>query len=104
MSDLEKELAALPGPEAPPWLEARTLRYVREKLREKEEARSNHRALAFVVAFCWIFSLATWPVIHVANGAGACRWLVLSTLFAWLTAGLAAVILSYRRRKHESFS
>ena len=43
-------------------------------------------------------TFAAWPVARVVGGIGLMTWLVYSTIWGWLTAGCAALILGLRTR------
>jgi anti-sigma factor RsiW len=90
--ELAGELAALPVPQAPPALVART----REQVAAREEA-----VLFWMAALGWSVSLAGWAAwVAVFGFGGTWVYLAASTTLAWLTAGAAAVI-AHAGGKHE---
>ena len=98
-------LAKLPAPVPSAHLTQRTLLIVKRSRQAAEARRWNNLMLAFLVAFSWAMSAATWPVVHLATGAGLLPWMAFSTLLGWVTVGCAAVIVglqtSARRRNCE---
>jgi anti-sigma factor RsiW len=95
---LGARVARLPAHEPPPFLSARTIHRVRRRQQEAADRRWKTRTLTFLVAFTWAATFAAWPVVRMAGGIGFIEWLVYSTIWGWLTAGCAAVILGLRAR------
>jgi anti-sigma factor RsiW len=105
---LAGELAALPVPQAPPAMVARTRARVEAVLRVEADRRWDEAVLAFLALFAWTVGLATWAVWRLVTGGAAglavigltesLNYLTVSTLLAWLTAGVAAIIAGQRRR------
>ncbi len=98
LKELVPELAKFPVPAVPVWLPRKTILLVKQRRRAIEDRRWNNRLLAFLVAFSWLTSLASWPIVHLVAGAGLLSWLAFSVVFGWITAGSAALII----RSHHS--
>jgi anti-sigma factor RsiW len=92
-------LATLPSPAVPVWLAQKSLQRVRQEREAIEQRRWNDQVLAFLIAFSWVMSLASWPVVNLVARIGLLPWLALSLVLSWITAGSAALIL----RSHSSF-
>ena len=102
-----RELVRLPAPVAPKYLADRTRARVLEKRAAAAERRWDDIVLAVLVLLCWTVSLVAWVVFRLFNGGmlsvvessfvTILEWLGASTLFAWLTAAVAAVMLGSRR-------
>jgi anti-sigma factor RsiW len=102
-----RELVRLPAPVAPKYLADRTRARVLEKRAAAAERRWDDIVLAVLVLLCWTVSLVAWVVFRLFNGGMSSvvessfvtilEWLGASTLFAWLTAAVAAVMLGSRR-------
>jgi anti-sigma factor RsiW len=90
---LRMGLANLPSPSPPPFLAQKTAHIVRRRLEAVEERRWRIRTIAFLVAFTWVVTLAAWPVVRWVAGIEILTWLLYSTVWGWLTAGCAALIL-----------
>jgi len=105
---LAGELSALPVPQAPPPMVARTRARVEAALRAEAGRRWDDAVLACLALLAWTVNLATWAVWRlIAGGATglaviglteSLMYLTVSTLVAWLTAGVAAVVAGQRRR------
>ena len=93
--ELTSQLAQLPSPAVPAWLVQRTVQRVKQRQEAAAEQRFHYRMLAFLIVFSWATSLAAWSVVHLEVNIGLVSWLVLSMLVSWVTAGSAAVILSW---------
>jgi len=102
-----RELVRLPGPVAPKYLAERTYARVLEKRAAATERRWDDIVLVVLVLLGWTVSLVAWVVFRLFNGGmlsvvessfvTILEWLGASTLFAWLTAAVAAVMLGSRR-------
>ncbi len=99
-------LSGLPQPAAPEGLMERT-RARTIKQREVSASRRRHNVmLAALVVFGWAASLTTWTLVRVlaggtlhvlgANLVNGVTWSLLSTVFVWMTAATAAVMLARR--------
>jgi anti-sigma factor RsiW len=102
-----RELVRLPAPVAPKYLADRTRALVLEKRAAATERRWDDIVLAVLVLLGWTVSLVVWVVFRLFTGGmlsvmessfvTILEWLGASTLFAWLTAAVAAVMLGSRR-------
>ena len=102
-----RELVRLPGPVAPKYLAEHTYARVLEKRAAATERRWDDIVLVVLVLLGWTVSLVAWVVFRLFNGGmlsvvessfvTILEWLGASTLFAWLTAAVAAVMLGSRR-------
>jgi anti-sigma factor RsiW len=102
-----RELVRLPAPVAPKYLADRTRALVLEKRAAATERRWDDIVLAVLVLLGWTVSLVAWVVFRLFTGGmlsvmessfvTILEWLGASTLFAWLTAAVAAVMLGSRR-------
>jgi anti-sigma factor RsiW len=102
-----RELVRLPAPVAPKYLADRTRALLLEKRAAATERRWDDIVLAVLVLLGWTVSLVAWVVFRLFNGGmlsvmessfvTILEWLGASTLFAWLTAAVAAVMLGSRR-------
>ena len=102
-----RELVRLPAPVAPKYLADRTRARVLEKRAAAAERRWDDIVLAVLVLLGWTVSLVAWVVFRLFTGGmlsvmessfvTILEWLGASTLFAWLTAAVAAVMLGSRR-------
>jgi anti-sigma factor RsiW len=105
---LTRGLRRLPTPQPRGEVVQRALTLATIRLNEEAEYRSNRRVLAFVVAFAWILTLASWPVFHMLTSGVLLRldprfnptWLSFAALscFLWATGGVAAVLLARQRQ------
>lgn len=104
---LAGSLQRLPTPQAPPALVERTRARIAGALAVEAERRWNDGLLVFLVLFAWMVALASWPLVQLLSG-GLLAWLDVRaveswisvagyTLLAWLTAGVAALLIGLRR-------
>jgi len=103
-----RELARLPAPVAPEHLAERTRARILAERAAKAERRWDDVVLAVLALFAWTVSLVTWVVFRLFSGgmisvfqAGFLTILIWSgatTVLAWLTAAVAAVMLGSRRK------
>jgi anti-sigma factor RsiW len=102
-----RELVRLPAPVAPKFLAERTCARVLERRAAAAQRRWDDIVLGVLVLFGWTVSLVAWVVFRLFTGGmlsvvessfvTILEWLGASTLFAWLTAAVAAVMLGGRR-------
>ena len=102
-----RELVRLPAPVAPKYLAERTRARVLAQLAAAAERRWDDIVLAVLVLLGWTVSLVAWVMFRLFSGGmlsvvetsfvTILEWLGASTLFAWLTAAVAAVMLGSRR-------
>ena len=103
-----RELVRLPAPVAPKNLGERTRVRLLEQRVALAERRWDDVVLAVLALFAWTVALVTWIVFRLFTGgmvaviqAGVVTiliWSGASTLFAWLTATVVAVMLGHQRR------
>ena len=90
---LAGELSALPVPQAPPAMVARTRARVEAALAAEAGRRWDEAVLFYLALLAWTVSLSNWAVwVAVFGFAGTLTYLTVSTMLVWLTAGVAAVI------------
>lgn len=105
---LSQALERMPVPQGPPGLAERTCSRVLDELAAAAERRWDDAVLAFLTLFAWTVGLAGWAVVRLFNRGLLVvfdqeftltfTWLAGSTVLVWLTAGVAAVMLSHRRQ------
>ena len=105
---LSGELRRLPTPAAPAELVARTRARVLAELAAAAERRWDDAVLVFLSLFAWTVALTTWAIVRVVNNGllavldarfmQPMVWLTASSVLAWLTAGVVAVLVARRRR------
>lgn len=92
----------------PPGLLERTREVLAAAEGAREERRWSDAILAFLVLFTWTMGAVTWLAVRLITGGpsavasaslgGSLLWIGGSTLLAWLTAGIAAAVLTLRAR------
>jgi anti-sigma factor RsiW len=102
-----RELVRLPAPVAPKYLAERTRARILEQRAAAAERRWDDIVLGVLVLLGWTVSLVAWVVFRLFTGGmlsvvetsfvTILTWLGASTVFAWLTAAVAAVMLGGRR-------
>jgi len=105
---LSGELRRLPTPAAPAELVARTRARVFEELAAAAERRWDDAVLVFLSLFAWTVGVAVWAIVRLLNNGLLALldarftqpviWLTASSVLAWLTAGVVAVLVGHRRR------
>jgi anti-sigma factor RsiW len=108
---LAGDLRRLPTPQPSAALVQRSLALAEAKLADEADYRWQRGVMVFVVAFAWILTIATWPLVRLVTGGLLSlldprlnqAWLsfVLLTSFVWLAGGSAAVLLSLRQRRER---
>jgi anti-sigma factor RsiW len=103
-----RELVRLPAPVAPKHLAERTCARILQQRATAADRRWDDIVLAILVLFGWTVTLVTWILFRLFTGGllsvveyGFVRiviWSGASTVFAWLTAAVAAVMLGSQRR------
>lgn len=104
-------LKRLPTPQAPPFLVERTRARVVAEMAALTERRRNYWVVAILVLFAWMVTLATWPIIRLVSDGFLSwtdwgfnqTWFALATYAAavWMTAGVAAAMLGFRRQRER---
>ena len=102
-----RELVRLPAPVEQKSLADRTRALALEKRAAATQRGWDDIVLAVLVLLGWTVSLVAWVVFRLFTGGmlsvmessfvTILEWLGASTLFAWLTAAVAAVMLGSRR-------
>jgi anti-sigma factor RsiW len=102
------ELVRLPAPIAPKHLAERTRARVLQQRAAVADRRWDDVVMAVLVLFGWTMTLVTWIVFRLFTGGmlsvleyGFVKiviWSGASTLFAWVTAAVVAVMLGSQRR------
>jgi len=102
-----RELVRLPAPVAPKYLAERTCARILQQRAAAAERRWDDIVLVVLVLLGWTVSLVVWVMFRLFSGGmlsvvetsfvTILEWLGASTLFAWLTAAVAAVMLGSRR-------
>lgn len=101
------DLSRLPTPQPSSRLMQVTLARAQAKLGNQAEHDWNRSVLIFVVAFAWLLTAASWLVFHFVSGEFgtllARTWISFAsyTALAWLTGGVAAVMLAVRQRRER---
>jgi anti-sigma factor RsiW len=102
-----RELVRLPAAVAPKYLAERTRARILAQRAAAAERRWDDIVLAVLILLGWTVSLVAWVVFRLFSGGmlsvlesgfvTISIWLGASTVFAWLTAAVAAVMLGSRR-------
>ena len=102
-----RDLVRLPAPVAPKHLAERTCARILEQRAAAAQRRWDDIVLGVLVLLGWTVSLVAWVVFRLFSGGmlsvvetsfvTILTWLGASTVFAWLTAAVAAVMLGGRR-------
>ena len=105
------DICRLPTPQPSSQLVRTTLARAEERLAEQTEHEWNRRVMIFVVAFAWLLTAASWPVVHFVSGDFGSllgpqfgrAWMNFAafTALAWLAGGMAAVMLALRQRRER---
>lgn len=104
---LASALAGAPRSQAPAGLAERTRARMLAALDERTERRWNNAVLAGLLLFGWSMGLPALALLRLVRGdlpaaldidaAGLLAWLAASTVFAWITAGVAVLLIGNRR-------
>lgn len=105
---LSGALRRLPTPVVPAALVARTRTRVLAESAAAAERRWDDAVLVFLSLFAWTVGVATWAIVRLMNNGllavldarfmQPMVWLTASSVLAWLTAGVVAVLVGHRRR------
>jgi hypothetical protein len=92
----------------PAELVARTRTRVLAESAAAAERRWDDAVLVFLSLFAWTVGVATWAIVRLMNNGllavldarfmQPMVWLTASSVLAWLTAGVVAVLVGHRRR------
>jgi len=104
-------LRRLPTPQPSARLVQATLARAEAKLAEQSEHEWNRRVMIFVVAFAWLLTIVSWPLVRVASSGLQSllvpqfnrAWINFAgfTALVWLAGGSAAVLLALRQRRER---
>ncbi len=104
-------LKRLPTSQPSPMLVQRVRASLEMAAAERIEKQRNRATLVFLVLFSWMLTLAGWPIARLVSQSMT-HWLDISvraawvdlvwyTALTWLTAGVAAVMLMWQRRRER---
>jgi hypothetical protein len=104
-------LRRLPTPQPSRGVVERARAMAEIKLGEEAEHRWNRNVMIFLVAFAWVLTLLSWPVVRLASeglqgfldprfNQAWIGFAALTTL-GWLGGGTAAILLSVRQRRER---
>jgi anti-sigma factor RsiW len=101
-------LRRMPTPAAPPEMVERTRARVFGELAAAAQRRWDDAVLAFLSLFAWVVGLTAWAIVRVlgsgltalfdAQFTQTLTWMSVSSVLAWLTAGVVVVLVGHRRR------
>jgi predicted anti-sigma-YlaC factor YlaD len=105
------DLRRLPTPQPSARLLQITLARAEAKLAEHDEHEWNRRVMIFVVAFAWLLTIVSWPLVRLASSGLQSllvpqfnrAWINFAgfTALVWLAGGSAAVLLALRHRRER---
>jgi hypothetical protein len=114
LRSIGESLGHLPCTAPSPELLARTRAVAEAELAARIETRWADILMAITVLLGWTVTFSVWVAWRVVTGGApalmntdwteAARWLGVSTLLAWMTAGAAALMLGRRGRPNRSAS
>jgi predicted anti-sigma-YlaC factor YlaD len=104
-------LRAVPTPQPSAALIQRTRAVAEARLEEETEARWQRNVMIFVLAFAWVLTIVSWPLVRIATRGLAellnphlnQTWVSFagSATLVWLTGGIAAVLLALKQRRER---
>jgi anti-sigma factor RsiW len=108
---LASGLKRLPTPQPSAALVERVRASIVAASATQAEKRWNQGVLIFLVLFSWTLTLAGWPIVRLATH-GVSSWLEVGftkawmdligyTALGWLTAGVAAMLLTWQKRRER---
>jgi anti-sigma factor RsiW len=108
---IASDLRRVPTPQPSAGLVQRTRLRAEARLAEEAEYRWQRGVMVFVVAFSWVVTIASWPVVRLVTGdvlgllgpSMTRPWISFAGLTAlvWLAGGTAAVLLSLHQRRER---
>jgi anti-sigma factor RsiW len=108
---LARSLRQLPTPQPATDLVQRACMKAEARLVEEREYLWNRRVLLLLIAFAWVLTLTSWPIVRLVSGGLLSlldprlnqSWLGFAgfTSVVWLTGGVAAVLLSLHQRRER---
>jgi anti-sigma factor RsiW len=104
-------LRRLPTPQPSARLLQATLARAEARLVEQAEEIWNRRAVSFVIAFAWLVTIVSWPVVRLVSG-GLQQFLLVPqlnswisfagfTALAWVAGGTTAIMIGLRQRRER---
>ena len=108
---LASGLKRLPTPQPSPLLVQRVRAQMEAAAVVRAEKKDSRTALALLVLFSWVITLASWPIVRLASQTVA-GWLDVSARTAWVdlagyvvltwtTAGVAAAALAWQKQRER---
>jgi anti-sigma factor RsiW len=104
-------LRRLPTPQPPARILQTTMARAEARLAEQSEQQWNRRVMIFIVAFAWLLTIVSWPLVHLVSGGLLTlldpqlnrTWIDFAwfTALVWLAGGSAAVLLALRQRRER---
>ena len=104
-------LRRLPTPQASAALIQRTRAMAEARIEEEAEARWQRNILIFVMAFAWVLTIVSWPLVRLVSGGlmglldvhSSQNWISFAcvTALVWLTGGTAVVLLALNQRRER---
>jgi hypothetical protein len=104
-------LRRLPTPQPSRGMVERARAMAEIRFGEEAERRWNRNVMIFLVAFAWVLTLLSWPLVRlVSDGLQGLldprfnqAWIGFAglTTLGWLGGGVAAVLLSIRQRRER---
>jgi anti-sigma factor RsiW len=111
---LASSLRRLPTPQPRGVVVERARAMAQIRLAEQLERKWNRAVMAGLIAFAWVLTLMSWPVVKFVSGGFlsmldprfAHTWLVFGafTTLVWVGGGAAAVLLSVQQRRERSLA
>jgi anti-sigma factor RsiW len=108
---LARGLRQLPTPQPAADLVQRACAKAEARLAEEREYVWNRRVMLSYIAFAWVLTLTSWPIVRLLTGGFLSlldprlnqSWLGFAgfTSLVWLTGGVAAVLLSLHQRRER---
>ena len=108
---IARDLRRLPTPQPTAALLQRARLLAEQKLAEEAEYRWQRGVMIFVLAFAWVLTIVSWPLVRLLTGGLLSlldpqlnrTWVSFAgfTAFVWLAGGTAAVLLSLRQRRER---
>ena len=102
-------LEAMPTPQAPKGLVERTRRQMENRAAAHAEHRWNRTALAWLIAFAWLSTLLTWPLVQFFGGRlgglldlssrGVTQVWIGYAIVSWMASLVVAGLLGQRRQQ-----
>lgn len=111
LQSIARDLRRLPTPQPTTALLQRTRLLAEQKLAEEAEYRWQRGVMIFVLAFAWVLTIVSWPLVRLLTGGLLSlldpqlnrTWVSFAgfAAFVWLAGGTAAVLMSLRQRRER---